>query len=184
MFLSARELEIRPLRFDISYPVGEFEFDQPGSKGGVRQGEPINVVGTAELESTIGDIRVSGHVKAVLVTECVKCLEKASIPVDSDFDLVYLPEGTEPEGGEVQINEKEAEVGFYQGHGLELRSVVEEILLLAVPMRPVCKEECRGLCPVCGANRNEAECNCQTPVMDARWSGLDALKAKDATKAK
>lgn len=178
MFLSVRELEIRPLRFEVSYPVGDFVFDQPGRPGGVLQSEPVTVVGTGELESSIGDIRVRGHLKAVLVTECVKCLETAAIHVDSDFDLMYLPEGTEPQGREVEINDKEAEVGFYQGHGLALRGVIEELLMLAVPMRPVCKEDCCGLCPVCGVNRNETECNCQTPVMDARWSGLDALKIK------
>ena len=177
MFLSTRELELQPLRFEFSYPVGKFVFDQPGRKEGIRQSEPVAVNGSAELESSVGDIRVRGHIKTTLETECVKCLEKAAIHVDSDFDLVYLPEGVEPEGGDKEINDKDAEVGFYQGNGLELQNVIEEFLILAVPMRPVCKEDCCGLCPVCGTNLNETECNCQPDELDPRWSALDGLKA-------
>jgi uncharacterized protein len=106
----------------------------------------------------------------------VKCLETAAISVDSDFDLVYLPEGVEAESGEIEISDKDAEIGFYQGHGLELDNVVEEFLILAVPMRPVCKEDCLGLCPNCGVNLNDKKCECLPVDLDPRWTGLQALK--------
>ena len=176
MFLSVRELELRPLRFEVSYPVSQFTFDMPGRKDGVRLGEPVAVNGSAELESSVGDIRVRGHIKTTLETECVKCLETAAISVDSDFDLVYLPEGVEAESGEIEISDKDAEIGFYQGHGLELDNVVEEFLILAVPMRPVCKENCQGLCPNCGVNLNDKKCECPPVDLDPRWTGLQALK--------
>ena len=176
MFFSLRELETRPLPFEQSYPVGEFKFDLPGKPGSVIQSDPVKTSGVAELESLSGEIHVSGHVTANLETECAKCLEKAVIAVDSDFDLRYMPEGIVSEGGEVQIGDIETEVGFYTGHGLELRDVIEEYLLLAVPMRPVCSEDCHGLCPVCGTNRNEQECKCLTLVVDDRWSGLKTIE--------
>ena len=176
MFFSLRELETRPLPFEQSYPVGEFKFDLPGKPGSVIQSDPVKTSGVAELESLSGEIHVSGHVTANLETECAKCLEKAVIAVDSDFDLRYMPEGIVSEGGEVQIGDIDTEVGVYSGHGLEVRDVIEEYLLLAVPMRPVCSEDCHGLCPVCGTNRNEQECKCLTLVVDDRWSGLKTIE--------
>ncbi len=176
MFFSLRELEIRPQPFEQNFPVGEFTFDLPGKPGAVIQSDPVETSGVAELESLSGEIHVNGHVKANLETECAKCLEKAVIEVDSDFDLSYMPEGLAAEGGEVEIGDIEAEVGFYSGHGLALRDVIEEYLLLAVPMRPVCSDDCLGLCPVCGTNRNEQQCKCLPSVVDERWSGLKTIE--------
>ena len=177
MFFSLRELEIRPQPFEQSYPVGEFKFDLPGKPGAVTQSDPVVTSGVAELESLSGEIHVTGHIAANLETECAKCLEKAVIAVDSDFDLRYLPEGLAAEGGEVEIDDIEAEVGFYSGHGLQLRDVIEEYLLLAVPMRPVCSEDCLGLCPVCGTNRNEQQCKCSPSLVDERLLALKTIKA-------
>jgi uncharacterized protein len=67
-------------------------------------------------------------------------------------------------------------MGFYEGDGLELNDVLREEILLALPMQRVCREDCKGICPVCGQNRNQNECRCHTETVDDRWAALKQLK--------
>jgi uncharacterized protein len=131
--------------------------------------------GTAELKEALMEIEVTGHVSTKIEVACDRCLEPIAIPVDTDFDLVYLPAVYMPKGDEIEVQEKEAEVGFYQGEGLELKDVLREQVLLSLPMHRVCRENCRGICPVCGQNRNTAECACHEELVDDRWAGLKNL---------
>jgi uncharacterized protein len=132
--------------------------------------------------------------------ECDRCLEPVEIPVDSGFELYYRPvaegylgvnasnaarRGHRPEAvvpaRAVRVEEKaidagEAEMGFYEGDGLELNDVLREFVLLALPMRKLCDENCKGICPVCGQNRNQNECRCQTTANDDRWAALKELR--------
>ena len=91
----------------------------------------------------------------------------------------------EPEGGdqrsegygeEISVDESEADLGFYQGEGIELDDVLREYILLALPMQKLCKEDCKGICPVCGQNRNQVDCQCKTTPMDPRWESLKSLQ--------
>ena len=76
------------------------------------------------------------------------------IPVKSDFDLFYRPMQTLTEEDDIEVPKAELEVGFYSGDGIELADVATEQVILAVPMKVVCSADCKGLCPVCGVNRN------------------------------
>jgi uncharacterized protein len=79
---------------------------------------------------------------------------------------------------EASICEAETEIGFYQGDGLLLEDVIKEQLLLAVPLRAICREDCKGLCPQCGRNRNLEPCNCSNQTQDPRWAALEDIKNK------
>ena len=70
------------------------------------------------------------------------------------------------------------EVGYYEGNGLPLNDVLREVVLLALPMQLVCSEDCKGICPVCGQNRNQRACGCQPVAADDRWSKLKDLRAE------
>ena len=76
----------------------------------------------------------------------------------------------------MEIDEGEAEIGFYDGGGLELEDILREQVLLALPMQRVCSETCKGICPVCGKNRNETTCDCKTVGTDDRWGALRNLE--------
>jgi uncharacterized protein len=105
--------------------------------------------------------------------ECDRCLGRATFPIDAPFDLFYRPAETAAvEEEEVAIDEGEAEMGFYEMPGLELEEILREQVLLQLPMQRVCSEACKGICPVCGLNRNETECRCETRAADDRWSAL------------
>ena len=147
MFLSVQELEVKKVRFEVAFPPGEIDF----SDAGLTQATPLEAQGSAELLAhTLGEIRVRGHLKVRMRSECDRCLEPAEFPVDSSFDLFYRPAVEAAPAEDVEIDPGETEIGFYQGDGLELKDVLREYVLLAMPMQRVCREECQGFCPVCG----------------------------------
>jgi uncharacterized protein len=80
-------------------------------------------------------------------------------------------------GGEDEVKADALEVDFYEGNGLELNNVLREVVLLALPMQLICSEQCEGICPVCGQNRNQVECGCNPVLPDDRWNQLKALRA-------
>lgn len=172
MFLSIKEMELRKVRFDETFGPGVLDF----SDAGVTQATPLHATGTAELlQNTEGEVRVRGKFTVVLETDCDRCLGNGRFPLESAFDLFYRPMAELTRMEEVEIDEGEAEIGFYQGGGMELEDILREQVLLALPMQRVCREDCRGICPVCGRNRNEAPCDCREHPADDRWGALRKL---------
>ena len=171
MFFHIRELELKARPFDVTLEPGVIEFLDPK----LRQAGPLRASGVAELViDLLGEIRVKGHVKVLMEADCDRCLEPASYPVDGDFELYYRPVA-EGYGEEKAIDEGEAEMGFYEGDGVELNDVLREFVLLTLPMQRVCSEDCKGICPECGQNRNQKQCACQTASADDRWAALKHL---------
>ncbi len=172
MFLSVKEMEVRKVHFDETFPPGAIDFaDADMCQVGALHAEGNAVL----LAHTDGEVRVRGRFRVEIEAACDRCLGKARFPLDSEFDLFYRPMSFIARDEEVGINEGEAEIGFYQGAGLELSDILKEQVLLALPMQRVCSETCKGICPVCGVNRNETTCHCQTKTIDDRWQALKNL---------
>jgi uncharacterized protein len=175
VFLSRRELEVRKVRFAIELPPGDIDFDNAA----IRQTSPLKSEGSAEmLNTTLGEIRVTGHLNVGMETECDRCLEPVPVALDTRFDLFYRPTEFESSETDLAIDAGEAEVAFYDGDGIELNEVLREHVLLSLPMQQVCNESCLGICPVCGKNRNVADCHCETKPTDDRWGALRQLQAE------
>jgi uncharacterized protein len=171
MFFSLSELEHHPIHFDVAYNPGEIALSDE-----LRQSGPLRAAGQAELlPHTGGEIRLQGRVEAVLEADCDRCLELARFPLEESFDLFYRPALNTANHAEIRLKEGEIEVSFYQGDGLSLEESLREVLLLSLPMHRICREDCRGLCPVCGGNRNQADCACQAKAADPRWEALKNL---------
>src|SRR6185369_14814558 len=98
------------------------------------------------------------------------------ISLGGPIRVSYEPRELASTEEEVELKENDTEVGYYEGNGLELAHVVREQVLLALPMQKLCREECQGICPVCGANRNETTCECKPPHLEERWAALKGLK--------
>lgn len=171
MFLSKREMELRKLRFETAYRPGEIEFFD----NQLRQATLLEAAGSAELLGATQEIRVQGRLKVRMEAECDRCLGTARYDLDTDFDLFYRPEGTGIRSEEIELEEGETEIGYYEGDGLELKEILREQVLLALPMQRVCREDCKGICPVCGCDRNTAACDCVTRPVDDRWAALKNL---------
>ena len=179
MFISVKELELKKVHFNVAFPPGEIEFTDDGDR--LSQASPLQAEGSAELlENTLGEIRVRGHLAVTMRCDCNRCLEPAEFPIDSSFDLFYRPAETGDDEEEVELDEGEAEIAFYDGAGIELKDVLREHVLLSMPMQRVCRADCRGICPVCGQNRNLINCECAAKLVDDRWSALKKLQAKES----
>lgn len=173
MFLGVRELELRKIQFDVEFPPGEVDFNDRT----LRQVTPMHAEGSAELlNNTLGEIRITGRMHVGMEVDCARCLEPVPIQVAEPFDLFYRPGPEESAHHEVALDEGETQIGFYEGQGLELGDVLREHVLLSMPMQQVCSEGCRGICPVCGANRNKGECGCEAKPADDRWQALRNLR--------
>lgn len=169
MFLSIKEMEVRKVRFDETFQPGEIDF----SGAEVQQSGPLHADGIAELlANTDGEVRIRGHLQVEMESDCDRCLGRARFPIDSRFDLFYRPSAALAGDEEEAIDEGEAEMGFYEGAGIELEDILREQILLLLPMQRVCSPDCRGICPVCGRNRNEISCDCRVEPADDRWSAL------------
>ena len=173
MLLSIHELEIKKIRFDGVYEPGQLDF----AESGLTQITPLHALGEAELlENTGGEVRVKGHITVKMEADCDRCLAKAQFPVDAPFDLFYEPNSAVAGESEIAIDEGQAEIGFYTGAGIELEEILQEQVLLMVPMHRLCSEACQGICPLCGKNRNEVSCDCSAVPADDRWSELKQFK--------
>ncbi|MDR3764455.1 MAG: DUF177 domain-containing protein [Acidobacteriota bacterium] len=180
MKIRIRDLEVRKLEFDERFQAGEIEFGED-----VKQASELATDGRAELirehhggQDTVDDIRIVGKLAVQVEAGCARCLEPVTIPVSRSFDLLYRPLKGEKRAEEVSIHEAETEIGFYSGEGMELEDALREQVLLAVPIKVLCREDCKGLCPVCGVNRNLKSCQCTVNPADMRWDALSGLKDK------
>jgi len=173
VFINLQQLEQRPVRFKVDLPAGEIDFDSK-----ITQFSSLHSEGSAHLlNHALGEIRIEGKLNVTVEATCDRCLEAAILPIENQFDLVYMPAG-EASGVENEIDQEAIEVGFYEGNGLELNDVLREVVLLALPMRVVCSEACKGFCPVCGRNRNQTDCGCHVDSIDDRWSKLRSFRSE------
>jgi len=118
----------------------------------------------AELAWASEDVVVTATVRAPWSGQCRRCLGEAAGEITADVREVYEPSSD----GE--------ETYALEGSQVDLAPLVRDAVLLGLPPAPLCDEGCQGLCPVCGANRNEARCGCDDSPPDPRWAALDALR--------
>ena len=169
MFIDIHELELHKINFDQTLRPGQIDYGP-----GVTQVEPLKIRGSAELLET--EIHLQGSLRTEVELTCDRCLEPMRHKSELDFDLFYRPVATIAKNEEVEISKDELDIGFYEGNGLALEETAKEQILLALPMKNVCRPDCAGLCPQCGKNRNLGDCGCQPAVQDPRWSTLQELK--------
>jgi uncharacterized protein len=180
MLFKIKDLELQPIDFGEEFAPGLIDLGPE-----YRQRTPIKTSGRADLveehhgkHKIIQDIRVKGQVATRLELSCARCLEPVEQDVKREFDLLYRPLGADAGRDEMSITDAEAEISYYEGEGIQLEDVVREQLLLAVPLKVTCRENCKGLCPHCGQNLNEGQCDCTVEVEEPRWSALKEIRGK------
>jgi uncharacterized protein len=120
--------------------------------------------------------RLVGAVRTTLELPCSRCLDPFTSPVDSSFDLRYQPHGHNTGEGEREIEEDDLTTAFYENDSIDLGQLMREQFYLALPMKPLCRDDCQGLCPTCGTNWNRDRCDCRNQWDDPRFAALRALK--------
>src|ERR1043166_9070295 len=122
------------------------------------------------------EVFVNGHVEARAQVECDRCLKPVEIPVNTDFELEYISGSEYESSAAAELTEAEMSVSVFDDEAIDVDEIVKEQILLAVPTRMLCREDCKGICPQCGIDRNTGECNCVTEEVDPRWAALKNLK--------
>ena len=122
---------------------------------------------------------VSGRVRTELERECGRCLEPFRVTVDAPFDLRYVPQAANSGEGEREVGDEDLATAFYRDGMLDLIDLLREQFMLALPMKPLCAEACRGLCPQCGTNLNKTQCGCAPTWEDPRLAPLKSLLTRD-----
>lgn len=175
VFIDVNLLERRRLEFDEASPAGFLKLPDDWEQIG-----DMRAAGAAELLDRAGSrtIRVRGTIQGRVEAHCSRCLEPMAQVFDNSFDLYYYPMSLIARSESVPIDREDTDIGFYEGHGLELADVVREQVMLWLPMRGLCREDCKGICPVCGANRNRDACSCVKTFGDSRWDALKGLHFK------
>ena len=180
MFLDIKELELHPLDFEEEFQPGVIDLG-----GEARQHTPLKTSGRAEVveehhgkHEIIKDIRLRGRLTAGLELECARCVEPVAQDISREFELLYRPLGADAGRDELSVTDAEAEIGYYQGDGILLEDVLREQVLLALPLKVTCREDCKGLCPHCGTNLNEGQCSCTIAMEDPRWTALREIRSK------
>jgi uncharacterized protein len=122
-------------------------------------------------------IHVRGRLSARLELQCGRCLEAFPYAVHQELDLFYLPHRAEEDEqeDEVELADRDMVVAYYQGERLDLGETIREQFFLAIPMKRLCREQCAGICPTCGANRNARPCQCPPAEVATRLGDLGAV---------
>ena len=158
--------------FAHAYAPGELDLGEEGAR----------LLAPAEVEGKVSrrgdEVRLRGRVRATVEARCDRCLKPAAVPVDQSFDERYVPAGDEVKEEETELRPDELALAVYEGETLDADDLVREQILLALPTRLLCREECKGLCPGCGADLNSEACGCARDEVDPRWAALAELKER------
>ena len=170
-------LDLREIRgaedwVDRRCPAAAFRTD-PGNEYAVAD----DVALALRLRKDGNKYHLAGRVQTTLRLSCSRCLEFFDVRTDIALDLMYLPQSANSGEGDTEITADDLSTAFYRDKQIDLEQMVREQFQLALPMKPLCRNDCRGLCPVCGANQNQRHCTCDTSWHDPRLAVLETLRS-------
>ena len=157
--------------FEHTYAAEEVDLDEEGAR----------VIAAAAVRGSASrkgeEVRLRGEIRTEVELLCDRCLAPATIPLAVEFDTSFIPREVEAAKDEnVELAAEDLILSAYDGDAVDLDEVVREQILLALPLRHLCKEDCKGLCQKCGADLNAGHCSCEQSEVDPRWSALAGLK--------
>ena len=142
-------------------------------------GEEFRLVAPVTLEADVTrdeqKVRLVGRVTTTIECNCGRCLDPFVVPVAADVDLFFLPASVGAAEGDRETGEADFGVAYFSDDTIDLGDVMREQFYLAVPTKPLCREDCKGLCAVCGINKNRETCACQVEWTDPRLEPLKRL---------
>ena len=172
MKILVKDILAVPAELDWTEPVGELNALLGEGRGDYEFAPPLAV---HLSHSRAGlDLFFAGRVEGRATASCARCLDRFPLVLAKDFSLVLTPEAQLE--GEIALAPADLAQSFYSGPEVDMTPLVHEQVLLALPTRPLCAEECRGLCPQCGVNRNTGACQCTVETGDPRLAVLRTLK--------
>jgi uncharacterized protein len=170
MRIELDKLESSGGKFAQVYEVNELPLDDTG----VTLAEPVEVYCRVRRDGQ--DVVLQGRLKTKLEGECSRCLQPVEIPIATEFNEKFVRAVSWAAEEQHELAAEDLNIAVFDGEGIELDDLVREELLLAVPVNVLCREDCQGLCPICGIDRNVSDCQCEVNEVDSRWQKLKELQ--------
>jgi DUF177 domain-containing protein len=171
-FVDLKDLAHEKISFSASFEPGLVDF---GSDN-LRQVGPLDW--TASAERAEAEIRINGTLTTTVECPCSRCLEAARMALSKPFDLFFRERDKEmfDEDEEVELDEEDTRTAFFTGTKLAIADILREQVLLALPMKVLCRVDCKGLCPICGINLNSGTCTCSREEFNPHMDVLLEIK--------
>ena len=154
---------------ELAFVPGDIDLDE-----GTRL--TTNVAFAGDISRDCNKTHVRGRIEAGVETDCFRCLEPVPKTIDVQFQDIFVDGAEEPTVDAIELGEDELDESLITSKEIDMAEVVREQLILATTETVYCKEDCKGLCPKCGGNRNLIDCKCEDNEIDPRWSALKNLK--------
>jgi uncharacterized protein len=177
VFIQVEDLNQEPVHVQHVFPSGEIKF--------VHDDAALSKPVSTDLMVTLrdSDLHVNGSVETAIQFKCSRCTKEFAQSFSTSFDLSYLPQPKGlGEGAEIELKYEDMEVAYYDGVALDVNLMVLEQIELAMPMKFICREDCKGLCYKCGADLNEGTCLCKNEETESRLSVLEEFRKKKMDK--
>jgi uncharacterized protein len=170
MRIEVDQLESGGKKFAHTYEPQELILDEEHA----RLTAAPQVLGSASRKGS--EVRLRGSITARAEVDCDRCLGAVSVPIETEFDVSLIPASEYLERQTAELQEEDLLLSVYEGDSVDVNEIVREQILLALPARALCREECKGLCPVCGIDKNSNACACEDKETDPRWAALKDLR--------
>ena len=172
-FVDLKDLAQDKVSFAASFEPGMVDF---GAE--VRQAGPLDWSATAERAGA--EVRINGTLSMSIECSCSRCLEAARFDIKKPFDLFFRERDEEmfDEDQEIELDEEDTRTAFFKGTKLAIADILREQVLLALPMKALCRVDCKGLCPGCGINLNTGACSCPRQEFSPHMDVLAEIKKR------
>jgi uncharacterized protein len=176
MLFKAKDIGEDGVDVDLALTPAWIESNVSGVGGIEVKLAPEGVRLQARLEPSGEDFLLRGQLRGAVTTSCSRCLEPARLPIATDVSVLFVEK--EPDDSEDEENLDAPDVMTFEGGVIDLGAEMRDEILLAIPTQVLCKEDCLGLCPVCGENRNVTPCDCaeKQRMAQSKFAALGKLK--------
>jgi uncharacterized protein len=141
--------------------------------------EPVQY--RVNISRIVDMVEVRGEVESVVDLSCGRCLERYTLPFATSFSIAFarqLPACVDDDGEEIELSAEELGLTLLEGDELSLSEPLQEQVLMALPIKPLCRQDCKGICAHCGASLNSEKCSCEEPAFDTRFASLKNFKVQ------
>jgi uncharacterized protein len=165
--------------FELTEPVSDFKVELSPAEinleeESARLDKPVKIEG--KVRKGIAQTDIEGRITGEIEIDCTRCLSAAKTALEFPFKVTFVTEENYTQDVEAELRADDLDIAIFDGQKIDLAELVREQVLLNLPTRFFCQEDCRGLCPKCGADKNTVNCNCEEKEIDPRWSALKNLK--------
>ena len=155
--------------FSREYAPGDLRFDDQD----LRLVEPVVVAGRIRRKN---EVELRGRLVTKVAVACGRCLKSVEFPIEVEFTERFTAAVAWKDEEQHELQPEDLDLAVFDGQGIELDDLVKEEIMLAIPVRTLCQEQCQGLCPNCGTDLNAGSCDCATRQIDSRWEKLKDLQ--------